>query len=121
MKEKSPWSAQKIVSTNELAVAAVLVCGHVFHADCLENITSDFDRYDPQCPVCANKDKFGSKMRSKSKISRRAIVDVGAELNSRIKKPFLKRHFSIGSGVSGNEDPRKKNGKGFWRRYNSKN
>ncbi|ONK81246.1 uncharacterized protein A4U43_C01F26940 [Asparagus officinalis] len=125
LKEKSPWSAQKIVSTNELAVAAVLICGHVYHADCLDSITSEHDRYDPPCPLCTNNEKLTPKLKARSKISRRAVADIdvhgecrkspsmGASLS--MKRPFLKRHFSIGSHpVSENETTRRK--KGFWSR-----
>ncbi|XP_022925430.1 uncharacterized protein LOC111432724 [Cucurbita moschata] len=39
-------------SSRELPVAAVLVCGHVYHADCLENRPNVEDRSDPPCPLC---------------------------------------------------------------------
>jgi len=32
---------------------AVLSCGHLYHADCLERITSPADMCHPQCPSCA--------------------------------------------------------------------
>lgn len=54
LKEKSPWSAQKILSTSDLPIAGVLFCGHAYHADCLESYTSEIDMYDPSCPVCTN-------------------------------------------------------------------
>ncbi|KAK2411762.1 hypothetical protein QL285_047015 [Trifolium repens] len=41
------------LSCNELAVVAVLVCGHVYHADCLEQRTSLEEMRDPTCPMCA--------------------------------------------------------------------
>ncbi|XP_050916788.1 exocyst complex component SEC10b, partial [Lathyrus oleraceus] len=40
------------LSCNELAVVAVLVCGHVYHADCLEQRTSLEELRDPSCPIC---------------------------------------------------------------------
>ncbi|KGN65100.1 uncharacterized protein LOC101222911 [Cucumis sativus] len=40
------------LSSSELPVAAVLVCGHVYHAECLENRSSVEDRSDPPCPLC---------------------------------------------------------------------
>ncbi|KAG8639336.1 uncharacterized protein LOC110600075 isoform X2 [Manihot esculenta] len=36
----------------ECSVVAVLVCGHVYHADCLEQRTSLEDKRDPPCPLC---------------------------------------------------------------------
>lgn len=41
----------------QLSVIAVLVCGHVYHGECLENSTPEVSRYDPVCPVCT----FGEK------------------------------------------------------------
>ncbi|XP_043718974.1 uncharacterized protein LOC122666926 isoform X1 [Telopea speciosissima] len=38
--------------SSDLSVAAILVCGHVYHADCLEQRTSEADRWDPPCPLC---------------------------------------------------------------------
>ena len=141
LKEKSPWSAQKIVTTNELSVAAVLVCGHVYHADCLESMMSETDRYDPPCPVCTNGERPLTKadLKARNKISRRAVADIGVNgdsvpdrdkwgwkspsmgASSSMKgTPFLRRHFSIGSrpparSASESESSRKK--KGFWSRY----
>ncbi|XP_058757907.1 uncharacterized protein LOC131631148 [Vicia villosa] len=40
------------LSCNELAVVAVLVCGHVYHADCLEQRTNLEEMRDPSCPIC---------------------------------------------------------------------
>lgn len=55
--EKSAWGTQKIISSNELSVVAVLACGHVYHAECLEVVTPEFNKYDPACPICT----FGEK------------------------------------------------------------
>ncbi|KAL8129555.1 hypothetical protein V2J09_018710 [Rumex salicifolius] len=63
--QKSAWSGQKIIANNELSVAAVLMCGHVYHAECLENITSDTNKYDPACPVCTFGEKRTLKLTSK--------------------------------------------------------
>ncbi|KAF2310573.1 hypothetical protein GH714_014616 [Hevea brasiliensis] len=38
--------------SGECSVVAVLVCGHVYHADCLEQRTSLEDKCDPPCPLC---------------------------------------------------------------------
>ncbi|CDO97024.1 unnamed protein product [Coffea canephora] len=88
--EKSSWGSQKIIATNELAVVAVLICGHVYHAECLENMTSDINKYDPACPICTFGEKQAQKMSEKAlraefelktrKRSRNRIAD--SDLNS---------------------------------------
>ncbi|XP_044463005.1 uncharacterized protein LOC123193972 [Mangifera indica] len=40
------------LSSGEYCVVAVLVCGHVYHADCLEKRTSSEDGCDPPCLLC---------------------------------------------------------------------
>lgn len=81
--ERSSWSSQKIVATNGLPAVAVLICGHVYHAECLDNMTPEVNKYDPACPICTLgakkvlklsekamgeldlKGKFGKKLRSR--------------------------------------------------------
>lgn len=154
--ERSSWSSQKIIANNELSVVSVLVCGHVYHAECLENMTSETEKYDPTCPVCTMGEKQASKSSGKylretdlkvrnSWISRNRIVDSDIEGSSVVSKnqknggtegkgpkmgasssmkgsfvkPFLKRHFSLGSrqtrALSVNELSSRR--KGFWARY----
>ncbi|XP_038987487.1 uncharacterized protein LOC120112380 [Phoenix dactylifera] len=36
LNDRSLWSSQKLVLNKEISVVAILVCGHVFHANCLE-------------------------------------------------------------------------------------
>lgn len=64
--ERSLWSSQKIIACNELSVVAVLICGHVYHAECLENITPEIDKYDPACPICTFGEKQTHKMSEKA-------------------------------------------------------
>lgn len=151
--EKSSWSSQKIISSNELSVIAVLVCGHAYHAECLEAMTQEADRYDPSCPICLVGEKQLLKMAKRllraeaemklksNKICRNRVVDsyrgagfdvLGHRKTAEEKypkmeasssgrrsfaKPFLKRHFSLGSrwgrSLSENTSARK----GFWARY----
>ncbi|XP_011078535.1 uncharacterized protein LOC105162239 isoform X1 [Sesamum indicum] len=49
---KNPFIFNNSISSNDLSVVAVLVCGHAYHADCLEQKTSFEDRQDPPCPMC---------------------------------------------------------------------
>lgn len=146
LREKSPWSTHKIVSTNDLPIVSVLACSHVYHSECLESSTSEIELYDPPCPVCANNGerpalkqlgKFDIKGRNKiSRIAvadadvprdyvsngrrsgKRPIMGASSSTKSSFGKPFLKRHFSIGSrpvrSASESETTRKK---GFWAKY----
>ncbi|KAK9078120.1 hypothetical protein SSX86_002177 [Deinandra increscens subsp. villosa] len=82
--EKSSWGAQKIIASNELAVVAILMCGHVYHAECLENMTSEINKYDPACPVCT----FGEK--KVIKLSEKALK-ADLELKARINKKSRSR------------------------------
>lgn len=148
--ERSSWNS------NDLSVVGVLVCGHVYHAECLETMTLEADRFDPACPICMVGQKQVSKMSRKAskveaelrarinKISRNRVVDSyldsdfdaldrrkGIERDRKVPKmesssstrtslakPFLRRHFSLGSkwarSLSENDSARKK---GFWARY----
>ncbi|CAO2193058.1 unnamed protein product [Urochloa humidicola] len=138
LKERSTWNAQ------ELAVVAVLLCGHVYHADCLDSITTEDEKYDPPCPVCTHGEKCTVKLfgklesKIKNKIPKNVAVDIDLDGNIKHQKkgrreprlgtsssmkvpfsrPFLRRHFSIGSrppqSVSETDSTRKK---GFWARH----
>ncbi|KAJ6931416.1 hypothetical protein NC652_014807 [Populus alba x Populus x berolinensis] len=85
--EKSVWSSQRIAGTHEFPVVAMLVCGHVYHAECLEATTPEVDKYDPACPICEGGEKQVLKMSKKAlkteaelkakslKISRNRVID----------------------------------------------
>ncbi|CAL5205876.1 unnamed protein product [Lathyrus oleraceus] len=87
LSDKSAWSNQKFVANSDLSVVAVLICGHTFHAECLETMTAEADKYDPSCPICMVGDKHFSKLSRKCfraeaemkaknhKISRNRVVD----------------------------------------------
>ncbi|KAF5482249.1 hypothetical protein F2P56_002835 [Juglans regia] len=49
---RKPYFLGSTLSSGELSVVAVLVCGHVYHAECLEQKTCLEDRRDPPCPLC---------------------------------------------------------------------
>ncbi|XP_052621284.1 uncharacterized protein LOC111919110 [Lactuca sativa] len=128
--ERSYWGSQKVaaaagLAANGLPVAAVLICGHVYHAECLENMTPEVNKYDPACPVCTFgekkvfklSEKARGEMDLKGKIGklRKRVIDGDSVLfdgvksrgprmgasssmksSSGIGKPFLRRHFSFG-------------------------
>ncbi|GLU09604.1 hypothetical protein SLE2022_264550 [Rubroshorea leprosula] len=50
---RKPYFIGNTMASSEFSVVAVLVCGHVYHADCLEQKTSAEDRRDPSCPLCS--------------------------------------------------------------------
>lgn len=60
------WTSQKIVSTNELAVVSILNCGHVYHAECLDYMTPEINKFDPNCPVCTYGEKQALKISTKA-------------------------------------------------------
>lgn len=143
-----PLKERSLLKIIELSVVSVLACGHVYHAECLDNVSSEDDRFDPSCPICTNGGKEIIKLLlKKAEIKARSISDkdlnndfqrdhqqkgygqsgkgqkmgMTSSLKKSLSKPFLRRHFSIGSGspshlhslsVSG-EGLRKK---GFWAR-----
>jgi hypothetical protein len=137
LKEQSSWNG------HELAVVAVLFCGHAYHANCLDSITAETERYDPPCPVCTHGEsgtvklfgKVESKVKNKSlKIMSNSDLDRSSKhqnksmpgprlgtsysMKESFSKPFLRRHFSIGSRTSRSvlesETTREK---GFWSRH----
>jgi hypothetical protein len=52
LRQKSPWTSNRIVRNTDMPVAAVLPCHHVFHADCLEESTPKTEAHEPPCPLC---------------------------------------------------------------------
>ncbi|KAK9706224.1 hypothetical protein RND81_07G111900 [Saponaria officinalis] len=42
------------LASEELSIVAVLVCGHIYHAECLEQKTCLEDVRDPPCPICSD-------------------------------------------------------------------
>ncbi|XP_061373977.1 uncharacterized protein LOC133316263 [Gastrolobium bilobum] len=62
LNERSAWGNQKFIGSSNLSVVVVLVCGHVYHAECLETMTPEADSYDPACPICMVGEKHLSKL-----------------------------------------------------------
>lgn len=54
LSQRSPWGARRIIRTGDMPVAGVLSCCHVFHAECLDQITPKARKADPPCPVCVD-------------------------------------------------------------------
>ncbi|KAG6486146.1 uncharacterized protein LOC122008586 [Zingiber officinale] len=52
LRQKSPWSSNRIVRSTDMPVTGILPCHHVFHADCLEETTPKSQINEPPCPVC---------------------------------------------------------------------
>lgn len=123
--EKSAWRGQKGIVANGYPIVAVLICGHVYHAECLESMTPEIYKIDPACPVCTFGEKkvlklsekaLATDMDLKAKIGkklRNRVVDgdsvvfksSGSRMSSSSSmksstghgKPFLRRHFSFGN------------------------
>ncbi|PSS26033.1 BRCA1-associated protein [Actinidia chinensis var. chinensis] len=68
-----------LADTYELAVVAVLICGHAFHAECLENVTPEINMNDPACPICTLGEKQTLKLSGRS-------LKTGTDLKSRRKR-----------------------------------
>ncbi|KAG7636953.1 putative transcription factor C2H2 family [Arabidopsis thaliana] len=82
LSEKSLLSSQKIFATNELSVAAILACGHVYHSECLEQMTPEIDKFDPSCPICTLGEKKTFKLSEKAL---KADLEMKARHNKRLR------------------------------------
>ncbi|KAL9242463.1 hypothetical protein vseg_016456 [Gypsophila vaccaria] len=51
---RKPHNFGSSLASEELSIVAVLVCGHIYHADCLEQKTRIEDMRDPSCPICSD-------------------------------------------------------------------
>ena len=52
LRQKSPWGSNRIMRSGDLPVAGILPCSHVFHAECLEQVSTKSEIHDPPCPLC---------------------------------------------------------------------
>lgn len=53
LSQRSPWSSRRIVRSGDLPTTGVLSCRHVFHAECLDQMTPKSQTSDPSCPLCS--------------------------------------------------------------------
>ncbi|CAA7020633.1 unnamed protein product [Microthlaspi erraticum] len=90
LSEKSMWSSQKIFMTNELSVSAILACGHVYHGECLEQMTPEIDKFDPSCPICTLGEKKTAKLSEKAL---KVEMDLIARHNKRLRARVLDSDF----------------------------
>lgn len=127
--EKSSWSAQKIIVNIDLSVVAVLICGHVYHAECLESMTPETNKFDPACPVCTFGEKQTRQLSEKAlkaemnsntrnKKSRNEIVDNDIDDDSVVYDHFKdRRHQSKGPKLESNSSGRSSTVKPFLSRH----
>lgn len=59
--QRSPWASSRVMGFHECNVVAVLVCGHTYHTECLEQITPESSRQDPSCPRCCSSGSCSSE------------------------------------------------------------
>lgn len=57
LSQRSPWSSRRIVRSGDMPTTGVLPCCHVFHAECIEQITPKTRKGDPPCPLCVKLDE----------------------------------------------------------------
>nr|KYP39193.1 hypothetical protein KK1_039526 [Cajanus cajan] len=127
--EKSSWSTQKIIASNDLSVVAVLVCGHVYHAECLESMTPDTNKYDPACPVCTFGEKQTMKLsekvlkaemdlKARNNKSKNRVVDSDIDDDSVVFDHFKRRGLKgKGPRIDSSSSGRSSFGKPFLRRH----
>lgn len=127
--EKSSWSSQNIVVNNDLCVVSVLICGHVYHAECLESMTPEINKYDPACPVCTFGEKQTRKLfektlkaemdsKARNKKSRNQIMDNDMDDGSVVYDHFRdKKRQSKSPRMDSSTSKRSSSGKPFLSRH----
>ncbi|KAL9266181.1 hypothetical protein AKJ16_DCAP22803 [Drosera capensis] len=101
LRAKSPWSSQKFFAGNELSVVAVLICGHVYHGECLEHVTLEINKYDPVCPVCSFGEKKALQLSAKVLKSEK---DARARTHKKFKNRVMDTDDSMEFGSWNRED-----------------
>ncbi|XP_020583054.1 uncharacterized protein LOC110026455 [Phalaenopsis equestris] len=99
LQQKSPWSLHEIIRNIDLPIAGVLPCGHVFHAECLEETTPKSLVQEPPCPLCLNlinhegSDSFSEPLQVALRTPRR-MMRVGMTSRSNRNNIDLRRNLS---------------------------
>ncbi|KAL1351653.1 hypothetical protein HN51_015543 [Arachis hypogaea] len=88
------------VARSDVSCVAILVCGHAYHAECLESRTAEANKFDPACPACIVGDNHSSKSSRKDirvesetskgkhqKISRSRVADSYLESDVNVSEP----------------------------------
>ncbi|KAM7252384.1 hypothetical protein ACFE04_024267 [Oxalis oulophora] len=104
--QKSPWSSRRIMTGGDMPTAGVLSCSHVYHAECLEQVTPKTHSHDPPCPLCLKtmgsfeqspsvSEPLQMALRSVRRNNKVAISDSGSlnHGNSNISKDRLKKNW----------------------------
>ncbi|KAJ7567730.1 hypothetical protein O6H91_01G004200 [Diphasiastrum complanatum] len=74
LSQRSPLSPHKLIANNDLAVVGVLSCGHVFHAECLEQATPKEGAHDPPCPQCHALETLSSRRCSLESVASKSVM-----------------------------------------------
>ncbi|KFK26064.1 hypothetical protein AALP_AA8G198500 [Arabis alpina] len=54
LSQRSPWCSYKILRCVDMPTAGVFPCHHVYHVECLDEVTPTAQSRNPLCPVCSN-------------------------------------------------------------------
>jgi hypothetical protein len=73
LSQQPPWSSHRMVGITDCTVVGVLVCGHVYHAECLEQASPDSLRQDPTCPQCGTAEKAATKVKVLEPVASRGV------------------------------------------------
>eukprot|EP01018_Ginkgo_biloba_P000389 Gb_07419 [translate_table: standard] len=75
LSQKSPWSSHRMIRCGDFPASGVLSCGHVYHADCLEQTIPESQKHDPPCPSCAGAPNTPlSNIEQSASVSRQQLI-----------------------------------------------
>lgn len=99
--QKSPWSFSRIPGSKELPVVGILDCGHVYHAECLDQATPLMHAHDPPCPRCDVEKRFQIKVQGESTDNLKTIGLTGhASIKGKLSRVGVAMEDFTGLGVS---------------------